>query len=119
MDDQNNLIAKFMGSEPYNDGRYGIMWPDPTNENKVGFGLHYDTKWDWLMPVVEKIERLSGVTVVMKKSRCRILVGKKVFSCHTIVKLNSTYRVVVEFIKWLDTTKQPQPEQSPGSQDVK
>jgi hypothetical protein len=99
----NELIAEFMGSKPYNDGRYGIMWPDPTDD-KVGFGLHYDTKWDWIMKVVEKIYHFEDITFTLKNSRAVIKYGKKTFSCHTIVAINSTYRVVVEFIKWYNTT---------------
>jgi hypothetical protein len=107
----NELIAEFMGSKPYNDGRYGIMWPDPTDGNKVGFGLHYDTKWDWIMPVVEKIEKLGygftvdpwGIVVIdyttgNEEERVAFL------NDDNYEKIYQYYHTVVEFIKWYNTT---------------
>ena len=48
----NKLIAEFMGLEIITDG---ISWFD-TNYKSLG---NYDSSWDWLMPVVEKIENLE------------------------------------------------------------
>lgn len=112
----NELIAEFMGGQYHklNDGFIDkeLWWFAPGNHPnphcnagtyKRSDELEYHIRWDWLMPVVEKIERLSDVKVTINKSRCRIVAGKKVFSCHTIVKINSMYRVVVEFLRWLNS----------------
>lgn len=101
-----SLIAEFMGGQLVLG--YPIIFPGGVLPNRIcePYKLQFDSSWDWLMPVVEKIERMENVSVIIKRSRCRILVGKKVFSCHTIVKLNSMYRVVVEFIKWNNAIKQ-------------
>ena len=48
----NKLIAEFMSLEIITDG---ISWFD-TNYKSLG---NYDSSWDWLMPVVEKIENLE------------------------------------------------------------
>ena len=47
--DSNKLIAEFMGLEIITDG---ISWFD-TNYKSLG---NYDSSWDLLMPVVEKIQ---------------------------------------------------------------
>lgn len=95
----NELIAKFMGS--------------PLSEK-----LMYHRSFDCLMPVVEKIYNLEdgvkrlGFVVTLKNSRCTIVLGKKKFSCHTISPLNSTYRVVVEFIRWYSSQSTEAPKNS-------
>ena len=49
----NKLIAEFMGLPIVeHDG----MWYNPEDTNMK---FNYDTSWDWLMPVVEKIEKLE------------------------------------------------------------
>jgi hypothetical protein len=123
MKTDNELIAEFMSIKPYEDGRYGTMWPNPTNNNKVEFGLKYDTSWDWLMPVVEKIETicyvgLDAVHVRIEGAKCKIwtsydekeflkLTGddnnednKFKVGCSYKTKIESTYQCVVDFIKW-------------------
>lgn len=71
----NKLIAKFMGFilNSYTDG--SLCWsfdfnnpssnveayrnyPNSTKYNPLN-KLQFDTSWDWLMPVVEKIEQLG------------------------------------------------------------
>jgi hypothetical protein len=102
----NEIIAKFMGSKPYNDGRYGIMWPDPTNENNVGFGLQYNTKWDWLMPVVEKIASLMPSIKIpedleaLKNGTHGSEPYVDVISLSISSPISEIYEAVVKFIKW-------------------
>lgn len=107
----NELIAEFMGFT-HTSTEQDTFWSKPDSPMATIYdwdyhtlGLEFDKSWDWLMPVVEKIEKMEGVRVIIKGSRCRILAGKKVFSCHTISKLNSMYRVVVEFIEWYNKQK--------------
>lgn len=100
----NELIAEFMGltfKKEINGIKYYNVPVGHIESHNASMGdFAYRRRWDWLMPVVEKVEKIEGVRVIIKCSRCRILAGKKVFSCHTISKLNSMYRVVVEFIEW-------------------
>lgn len=106
----NKLIAEFIGfyacTDPNHahDRCYDIRSVSKYKFTEAGYRksneMKFESSWDWLMPVVEKVEKIEGVRVIIKGSRCRILAGKKVFSCHTISKLNSMYRVVVEFIEW-------------------
>jgi|TARA_E500000305_G_scaffold94043_1_gene82822 hypothetical protein len=79
----NKLIAEFMGGQrvlPDED-----VYNMPTHNN-LCYGvneLQYDTSWDWLMPVVEKIERQNE------------LIGAHILS----TDIDKTYHGVVKFIK--------------------
>ena len=61
--ENNKLIAEFMGAISEGDNNiYKI--PDERGDDYAPFrcldlNLEYNTSWDWLMPVVEKIERLE------------------------------------------------------------
>jgi hypothetical protein len=73
----------------------------------------YHSSWDWLMPVVEKIEtldRLGGVVQIVQ-GQCKItsrMAGdssvyankSNYISMGAKGKLLSTYEAVIEFIKW-------------------
>ena len=114
----NELMADFMGLEPYEDSRYGILWSSPIeNETGCNFVLKFDTSWGWLMTVVEKIESIEddhhgrfGVYInsngcVIQATKLRLdkpmtnppmYYGERVLD----TKLNATYQAVVDFIKW-------------------
>ena len=68
--------------------------------------LKFHSSWDWLMPVVEKIERL-GYEVVISRISCNIngILDRKnpitSIVCGDISKkMDITYDSIVEFIKW-------------------
>jgi hypothetical protein len=87
----NKLIAEFMGYIYEDD----ILVPEEPQ---------YHTSWDWLMPVVEKIEcthddKGDCFNVMMEAFECTIS-GLGLTLClngHT--KMDATYKAVVEFIK--------------------
>ena len=77
----------------------------------------YDISWDWLMPVVEKIESLplindAGICVLIEHSYCRIYLDN--WGEYTTVaenatkknKLSAVYLSVIEFIKWYNQNKE-------------
>ena len=87
----NKLIAEFMGMEDYQEmGEY--VTPN------------YNTSWDWLMRVVEKIESL-GYEFTIVESRCKVSNNtdhsvEELFHIETIgSKFKTTYDAVVQFIK--------------------
>lgn len=90
----NKLIAEFMGSKPHQDDRYGEMWPDPTANNTYRHGLRYDTSWDWLMLVVDKISeyRLVYPDEANEVCNCKIVIGKQ-----------HLYEKCVAFIQWYNS----------------
>ena len=71
--------------------------------------LQYHQSWDWLMPVVEKIERTSTdntdnsdnfFNVMIEVFECNINGGDiSICECGN-TKREATYNAVVEYIKW-------------------
>mgnify|MGYP003627473207 CR=1 len=95
MMENNQIIAEFMGCKhsKYED-MYSLGCGDFHYED-----LAYDYDWNWLMPVIEKIESLGYVFTIqggkaeygetISETRCFIAEDK----------MSSTYKAVVEFIK--------------------
>ena len=79
--------------------------------------LEYHSSWDWLMPVVEKIESIKteegGYSVQIEDNECIIFtsqhqreLGHGLIEYNTPqAKLMATYKAVVEFIKWYNENK--------------
>ncbi len=114
MEDTNRLIAEFMGMQDTDLGWYDSE--DVMSEyacQMVGGNtfevLQYDRSWDWLMPVVEKIEDVGSAEVVMNNEECTIsavIVGNE-YHHESIGKsrIDAVYQSVVEFIKWYNKNK--------------
>jgi len=116
----NKLIAEFMGAvgtPKYNPTEWDVyitggLDVDSDDENAQHFytpdEMKYHTSWDWLMPVVEKIECTktddednsdSFFNVMIEVFECNIN-GRDICICENgNTKLEATYRAVVEFIK--------------------
>ncbi len=96
----NELIAKFMGLER----KY-----ESTNQVFID-NLKYHTSWDWLMPVVEKIEAHGAIVEIwLSLGRgCRIYFVKErnEFIYESNSTIESVYKSVVEFIKWYNKINQ-------------
>ena len=105
--ESNKLIAEFMGHKLGLDGD-GMGEPQcRIFENGLGTKRIEDTynkSWDWLMPVVEKIESLRDVngnayrfTIDMCNAQIE---GTNIEIVGGSCKLDTTYQAVIEFIKW-------------------
>lgn len=98
----NELIADFM-EFPYK--RTGLTFSEPRVLFVSKAKMEYHTSWDWLMPVVDKIERLGN--------RCEIGITKcKIYSAdynretfYAATKILAVYEHVVDFIKWYNETQ--------------
>lgn len=70
--------------------------------------LRYHSSWDWLMPIVEKIESM-GYDFTMIKNYCRITTNtggtfeNELGSANQETKIAAAYKLVIEFIKWYNT----------------
>jgi hypothetical protein len=124
----NKLIAEFMGGK--NLGRKGYTeydyysiedrpkqeWTNTTggsyeeSDEYIVTSLEYRSSWDWLMPVVEKIEEQLNAPVHIWSDECKMKPfydvefhkdGGKGFS-----KINAVWLCVVEVIKWYNEQKQ-------------
>lgn len=140
--ENNKLIAEFMGAvckmEDYTKGNEdyckenGIdkwlipIWsmPEGYNENKWGWGKYrlgrfeYHSSWDWLMPVVEKIETMNLTDKTNHLPEFFIMYDEREelkgwYWSISIIKLfrkeclgreksriDAVYSAVIEFIKW-------------------
>ncbi len=114
MKTENELIAEFMGFvdggsywATTGESPYVVIDGTTTYHRLYPSQLQFDTSWDWLMPVVEKIERFGN--------RCEIGITKcKIYSAdytrepfYAATKIQAVYDHVVDFIKWYNENKQP------------
>jgi len=132
----NKLIAEFMGYKPcfshiidkynYTQTVDGFLITGKCNagnhqedeyENFAIKHLIFHYSWDWLMPVVEKIESISELSlnrkcnfhVTIEKHQCVIMWGIS-FTISDIYdynnsKISTVYKSVIEFIKWYNENK--------------
>lgn len=119
---ENKIIAKFMGDF------MGLLWSDINefyldNNGQMAMPINpcgrFHSSWDWLMPVVEKIESTRildyNIRVTIDSTRTIISIthsGKG--SIKTFYKgiyedsddkITRTYKVIIEFIKWYNQNK--------------
>jgi hypothetical protein len=115
MKTDNELIAEFMGfkkvgnvMEKWEDGYTSVLCCDIKDLK------YYEGSWDWLMPVVEKIEN-TGDGFISRVTGCRI----EGYLCDFVdqenteislqfsqtAKIDAVYKAVVEFIKWHNQQK--------------
>lgn len=102
----NKLIAEFMKFDSHlgNVNIIACLAIPEYDFNK----LPYHSSWDWLMPVVEKIEQLDGLYISVKihDSICDIIQHipngrtKLLFQRSGGEKIQCTWQAVVEFVKW-------------------
>lgn len=93
--EQNKLIAEFMGLKPYEDDRYGTMWPDPSRKNNpMVFGNKYHESWDWLMPAVERI-RTHCIDTFKDTDKMG-----DIFRGIHVGNIQVTHKAVIQFITW-------------------
>ena len=122
----NKLIAEFMGYKVVDKPKVvnGENFFEYLDENSkyiyCNSLLRYNDKWDWLMPVVEKIrekQMFSFINIYNQamKEGCEIRVfdinNNNIFYTYPKVNteektlLNVTHGAVVEFIKWYNKNK--------------
>lgn len=107
----NKLIAEFLGWKILKGSNRMSVYMDALYQDD----LNYHSSWNWLMPVVEKIEALCNTdydtsVVYIADISCTIEVrinnsleySKEINSDK---KINATFKSVVEFIKWYNEQK--------------
>jgi hypothetical protein len=109
--EKNKLIAEFMGAEWHNNFFKDVCIISPSN---ISYKFH--TSWDWLMPVVEKIENTNLFPTT--ENAVNVTIGATLYCLiqdnygekFEIVgqgktKLLSVYQAVVEFINFYNKNK--------------
>ena len=120
--EDNKLIAEFMGYR-YQESNFFSVWEFyKSYEDRFVDGKYHES-WDWLMPVVEKIESLRfenedryiatlwGTYTYFSKFNVvkGVLTNIKPYNQYYIGqgknRITQTYKAVVEFIKWYNENK--------------
>jgi hypothetical protein len=105
----NKLIAQFMGILPdvYNPERYvSSTWPDTIFATPSE--MRYHSSWDWLMPVVEKIEA-EGFKFQLCRKRATLLndlTGTTIMYVKAADKLSSAWELAVYAIRHINHLKE-------------
>ena len=100
IEEYNKLIAEFMGRcGKVNKHLYWVNIPSVkwvTVEQ-----MQYHSSWDWLMPVVEKIEKTNlGDVIIHGKNLVEISYNKQTQLYFESSLLENTWLACVEFIEW-------------------
>jgi len=105
----NILIARFMGAYPHDSKDLEGMWFNDAKfphgfTNVIGESFKYNTEWNWLMPVVEKIEELGYDFNILTPNVIEVLDenAKSLFylSSEKEGKKEAVYNACIDFIKW-------------------
>lgn len=107
--ENNKLIAEFMGySQPHPDYPTTTYWYKQGKEPLTI--LSFDSDWNWLMGVVDKIESLGFVTEISGNiersfaligiANSNISISRVGYGVEFMNKKDATYRAVIEFITW-------------------
>lgn len=112
MKTDNELIAEFMGLKSISKKEFEKC-PEKYSIEKESIIEYqrYHVDWNWLMPVVDKIESTPfsnflysspGYWVVIDGDSCEIKEDKLTIITKSkgVSKIDAVYKAVVEFIKW-------------------
>ncbi|MCK9544999.1 MAG: hypothetical protein M0R03_23535 [Novosphingobium sp.] len=97
----------------YNIGEFSkysdIYIPESGNLPAAHYNLEFHSSWDWLMPVVEKIEKLQYTCDICSTHLHKNMVsigtisGKQCVRVIEDLKIKAVWTAVIEFIKWYNT----------------
>ncbi len=109
-DKGNKLIAEFMGyklqdlgdgKSPYYNHNDKYIKPAAIIRLDKGEQMQWNTSWDWLKPVVEKIANTKGHEQSRESQAIRrILVGMKITE-----DIKNVWEICAEFIEWYNKQK--------------
>jgi hypothetical protein len=106
---ENKLIAEFMNyhNSKQTDNRGMNIYRVKINGSNTFHTLktmpHYSS-WEWLMPVVQKIENTTDIQFIIDGDNV-LIKGELNFSIAEHSKLEAVYMGVIEFIKWYNKQK--------------
>jgi len=117
-EENNQLIAEFMGVKPNKDGEYEMYQAldfiedgEDEKHSYSGKEMEFKASWNWIMPVVEKVDQI-GASVIIGRMFCEIkyidpLNQSKHFEVRIAsgVKINAINGAIVDFIQWYNENK--------------
>ena len=113
LDGTNKLIAEFMGYRYQKSNFFSVMEFYKNNEDKF-VECKYHKSWDWLMPVVDKIESftddLNQCRYNVEIEQCFVCItdnhnSEDIIELDADKKIDAVYQAVVEFIKFYNENK--------------
>lgn len=109
----NESIALFM-ELPSREEEWRKPYPTLTFiRDSICYPIHsikYHSSWDWLMPVVEKIESMSNDVRIYTGHTTITANGYPVCQVVDVLKINATCQAVYQFIQWYNKQKEVKPE---------
>jgi hypothetical protein len=109
--ENNKLIAEFMGLQTitFDKTMYLLKWKNNLVQPKDDTIFKFDSDWNWLMEVVEKIEDLSYSLEINKQEendyQCIIVKKDIIVQTFSSKKIEAVYNACLEFIKWYNEQK--------------
>ena len=102
--ENNKIIAEFLNltSQVIFEQVFAVSENGKTNFYKKD-ELKFNSDWNWLIEVVEKIERLENN--LKNETREEFTQFQKVLSLPIYTKIEAVYNACVEFIKWYNENK--------------
>lgn len=106
IEEKNKVIAEFDGIKHIDKKTYEHWWYE-FNDGKSAYAMQfkYHSSWNWLMPIVEKIEGIRHdvyhrFNIVIYGIRCRI--ESKYFHCNICkqIKIAAVHEAVFQFCQW-------------------
>jgi hypothetical protein len=108
--ESNRLIAEFMGLEPMTLSETNQKCLNPKHNDGTISPIQFHSSWDWLMPVVDKIEDIECEEVstdIVGQHLFDVEIRQNVCIIHGTdieessgSKLHCVYNAVVSFIRW-------------------
>jgi len=116
--ENNKIIAEFLGwtkiidregeITPFYNLPIKFRNPNGIKEYIPIEGFIFESDWNWLMEVVEKIESLEGIGIDFYKG-CIDIYNEEVnlirINRKGLTKIEAVYNACVEFIKWYNENK--------------
>jgi len=94
----NSIFAKYMGAKELNNGTFDYLGNNPDTQFFQFWDishLKYDTSWDWIMPVVAKVNE-TGISGGIKEDINTALLS---------LDLETLNIALLEFIEWFNNRK--------------
>jgi len=107
--EKQKIIARFMGliPNPYDNGKTWAVEVETIDSQVYGYNwikLFYYTSWDYLMPVVEKINRFDWVQIMSGECKIHAMQPDQ-FRTIRIIKeeeplINSVFEACFQYAEW-------------------
>jgi hypothetical protein len=102
--ESNKLLAEFLGMELTTDGISQLYYTEDRSLRQIP---KFQTDWNWLMQVVQKIESLGNdILITTNYIQIGFDEGEQFIVVEEVnVKIEAVYQAVLEFVNWYNEQK--------------